>query len=199
MSDFLETEYKECLALLKYYDERHQSLLKFSAALSSGVPTLLLAIHGLKDLPSQTFWTFTFLISVASSIGLLVIFLTMVQTRLYFIYPVRQANAIRKYFLSLDENKFSENQMYLSTNFSAWKAKSTQTITNLFVCLQVGLFIGCSVFAYVFPRNLLEQPICISSVVGFVSSLIFFGWSSYYLWKSSKYHPDKSIHKDKDS
>ena len=45
MNDFLKTEYEQCLSLIKYYDERHHSLVKYASGLSSAFPSLLMAIY----------------------------------------------------------------------------------------------------------------------------------------------------------
>ena len=195
MSNFWETEYKECLSLLKYYDERHQSLVKFAAGLSSAIPSLLMSIYGLKNINQNIFWNFTLLISGLTALGLLTIFAVMVQNRLYFVYPTRQVNALRKHFLSEDGNKFNQNQMYLSTTFNAFKLLSTQTLLNLFVCLQIGLFIAISRFSYSFDGTevdlLIEKSVC----YGVITSLVIFIVASLYLHAESKKHPDNSVHR----
>lgn len=195
MSNFLETEYKECLSLIKYYDERQQSLIKFGAALSSAIPSILFGIYGLKDMNMATFWYFSFLISTVASISLLVIFLVMVQNRLYFIYPARQVNAIRAHLL-MEIQDFKTNQMYLSTNFSAFKLLSTHTLLNIFTCLQMGGFIGVGIFSFSINNNQpnLRELVISSCVIGCFAALIVFLISSIYLHKASKYHPDRSIH-----
>lgn len=195
MSNFWETEYKECLSLLKYYDERHQSLVKFAAGLSSAIPSLLMSIYGLKNINQAIFWNFTLFISALTALGLITIFTVMVQNRLYFVYPTRQVNALRQYFLSEDGNKFNQNQMYLSTTFNAFKLLSTQTLLNLFVCLQIGLFIGISRFSYSFDGIEIDLLIKKSACYAIFTSIVVFIIASLYLHTESKKHPDMSIHR----
>jgi len=192
MDEFLRIEYEQCLDLIKYYDERHQSLVKFCAGLSSAVPSLLLAIYQLGGQAAIHFWEFAALIAGVTSIGLLALFTVLVQTRLYFIYPVRQVNAIRRVGLD-SQTVFSNNQMYLDTNFNAFKWTSSHTLLNAFVALQIGAFV-----------SMLTYSLCMGSYgevrvtpvagIGLVTSILAFGASAWYLHTKSKLHPDKSVH-----
>lgn len=195
MNEFLKTEYEQCLALIKHYDERHYSLVMFSSGLSSAIPSLLLAIFQLGAGAASHFWQLTMLISIVTAVGLMSIFTVLIQTRLYFIYPVRQVNSIRKYSIEIeklgDEN--FQNQMYLNTSFSAFKWSSTHTLLNLFVALQVGAFVGLAIYS-----SQSANQVGLSVLIGLLFSLLLFGFSAWYLHTNSKYHPDKSIHKERD-
>ena len=198
MNEFIKTEYEQCLSLIKYYDERHHDLVKYATALSGAIPSLLLAIFQLGENTNQYFWQFTLIISLLTALGLLSIFTVLIQTRLYFIYPVRQVNSIRKYSLKeLNEGAF-ENQMYLNTSFNAFKWTSSHTLLNLFIALQIGVFVGLSVYAYMVSKGSQECIISISVGSGALLTLFSFGSSALYLFQNSKYHPDKSIHKEND-
>lgn len=196
MNEFLRIEYEQCLSLLKYYDERHNSLVKYASGMSSAIPTLLLAIYQLGGNAVHYFWQFTLVISLVTTLGLLSIFTVLIQTRLYFIYPVRQVNSIRRQNLKeLNEEGF-ENQMYLSTSFSAFKWFSSHTLLNLFVAAQAGIFAGLSIYSYLKLSYSLENNVSISTGVAVFFTLFLFGASALYLYKSSKYHPDKCIHRE---
>ena len=196
MNEFLRIEYEQCLALVKYYDERHHSLVKFATGISSAIPSLLLAIYQLGNNTTLYFWQFTLVISLATSLGLLSIFTVLTQNRLYFIYPTRQVNAIRKHQLNgMTESGF-ENQMYLSTSFNAFKLRSTHTLLNLFIAAQSGIFIGLSAHSLF---NVLGKKSCIigtSIVIGIIITIVVFSASSIYLHQNSKSTPDKSIHRE---
>lgn len=198
MDDFLKTEYEQCFSLIKYYDERHQSLVKYASGLSGAIPSLLLAIYQLSGNAEQYFWKFTFIISLVATLGLLSIFTVLIQTRLYFIYPVRQVNSIRQYCLEQLEGKEFNNQMYLSTSFNAFKWTSAHTLLNFFVSMQVGIFAGLTAYTYMLLQY--PQQCCVKDSVGIglLFSLILFIFSSLYLYVNSKYHPDKSIHKERE-
>ncbi len=193
MNEFLKIEYEKCLDLLQYYDDRHQSFVKFASGLSSGVPSLLLATYQLGH-SDQFFWQFTVLISIVTTLGLLSIYTVLVQLRLYFIYPVRQVNALRAYFLVNDAEEFSNNQMYLDTNFKAFKWASSHTLLNGFVALQIGAFTGLSVFAIAIINPITNCRVLLSASVGIVVAVLCFGLSGWYLHAKGKFHPDKSIH-----
>jgi hypothetical protein len=199
MNEFIKLEYEQCMSLLKYYDERHQSFVKFAAGLSSGVPALLLAIFQLGHDANQYFWQFTALISLVTAIGLLSIFTVLVQLRLYFVYPVRQVNALRRYMLEHVASDFHENQMYLDTNFSAFKWSSAHTLLNAFVALQIGLFVGLFTYSVEIVRTVTECRFAIAVVTASIVSMICFGLSAWYLYSKSKAHPDISVHGRKET
>lgn len=194
MDEFLKIEYEQCLSLIKYYDERHQSLVKFCAGLSSAVPSLLLAIFQLGGQAATHFWEFTALISGVTALGLLAIFTVLVQTRLYFIYPARQVNAIRRIGLG-SQTEFSNNQMYLDTTFSAFKWSSSHTLLNAFVTLQIGAFSSLLVYSLFVGSTTQGCVIFVASGVGLFISALVFGSSAWYLHTKSKRHPDESIHR----
>lgn len=194
MNEFLKTEYEQCLSLIKYYDERHDSHVKFASAMSSAIPSLLLAIYQLSGDAAQYYWQFTLVISLLTTLGLLSIFTVLVQTRLYFIYPVRQVNSIRRHSLKeLNEQEF-ENQMYLSTSFSAFKWRSSHTLLNVFIAAQAGVFGGLSTYSYLVISGADERTLPTSIGVALALAALIFGISAIYLYQNSKYHPDKSIH-----
>ena len=193
MDEFLKTEYEQCLSLIKYYDEKHQSLVKFCAGLSSSVPTLLLAVFQLGGGVAAHFWQFTSLIAGVTALGLLAIFTVLIQTRLYFIYPARQVNAIRRVSLE-SQSVFSNNQMYLDTTFSAFKWASSHTLLNAFVALQIGAFSSLSVYSIYVGSS---SKVCVLSIavgIGLFMAILIFGVSAWYLHSKSQLHPDISIH-----
>lgn len=198
MNEFIKTEYEQCLSLIKYYDERHHALIKYATGLSGAIPSLLLAISKLGDSANQHFWDFTLIISLLTTLGLLAIFTVLIQTRLYFIYPVRQVNSIRRYSLmELNDSKF-ENQMYLNTSFNAFKWSSSHTLLNLFIAMQIGVFAGLSVFSYIISKGVNECVISASVSTFILMTLLVFAVSASYLFRNSRYHPDKCIHKESD-
>ena len=196
MTDFLKVEYEQCLSLLTYYEDRHHSFVKFASIMSSAVPSLILAIYQLGGSAAGYFWEFVTVISVITAVGLLSVFTVLVQYRLYFVYPARQVNSIRKHCLEKMGNDQFENQMYLNTSFSAFKWLSTHTLLNLFVSLQVGAFVGLSLFSYFFGRHSDEPSVLFPLVMGILATVTIFGLSAWYLYEQSKYHPDRSIHKE---
>lgn len=182
------------MELLKYYDERHHSLMKFSAGLSSGVPTLLLGIYGLGKNIGPVFWDIASFISLVTMVGLLSILAAITQTRLYFVYPARQLNAIRRDSLSTVAKDFANNQMYLDTTFNAFKWKSSQTIQQAIVALQGGLFAGLALFSWNVSHIGRTCNVTISATVAFLSAGLVFLISARYLTQKSDLHSDKAVH-----
>lgn len=198
MNEFIKIEYEQCLSLIKYYDERHHDLIKYATGLSGAIPSLLLAIYKLGNSTNQYFWDFTLIISLLTTLGLLAIFTVLIQTRLYFIYPVRQVNSIRRYSLmELNDSQF-ENQMYLNTSFNAFKWSSSHTFLNLFIAMQIGVFAGLSVYSYLISKGVKECVISASVGTFIMLTLLVFAVSALYLFRNSRYHPDKCIHKESD-
>ncbi len=147
MDEFLKTEYQACLDLLKYYDERHLSLVKFTTAISSSAVSLIFGFYTLSPSAHPYFWTFSGSLTGVAGVGLLAVLAGMVQNRLYFIYPARQVNAIRSAMLGQLTMDFSDNQMYLTTDVRPFTILSMHTLMNLLVALQIGTLLAFSWFA----------------------------------------------------
>ena len=190
MNEFLKLEYEQCMALVKYYDERYHTLVKFAAGLSSGVPTLLLGFYGLGNKVAVMFWDVAVFVFLVTMIGLVSILAAITQTRLYFVYPARQLNAIRGEFLQTEAKEFTNNQMYLDTSFNAFRWSSSHTIQQAMVALQIGLFAGLSSFAWNAAELDRTRNICIGSMLAIVVAITMFLVSAGYLWRKSQYHPD---------
>lgn len=198
MNEFLKIEYEQCMALVKYYDERHYTLVKFATGLSSGVPTLLLGFYGLSNQITSVLWDAAIFVFVVTMIGLVALLAAITQTRLYFIYPARQLNAIRAEFLRAEAEDFTNNQMYLDTSFNAFKWSSSHTIQQAMIALQIGMFAGLSVFAWNISTLDRATNICVGAIVASLVAFSVFFASAFYLWRKSQFHPDRSVHQWKE-
>lgn len=196
MSDFLKTEYEQCLLLMKFYDERQFNLVKYSATVTSAVPTLLATVYKLGNEANEFFWHFVLVAAVASIISITSIFFGMVQTRLYFVYPARQVNAIRSYLMKQHIESGFDNQMYVSTKFNAFKFFSTQSLMMLFVAIEIGFFVALSYYSTLKIATVSNYSLLISLALGTILSTILVVISGSYLHFKSKDHPDRSIHKE---
>ena len=194
MDEFLKTEYEGCLDLLKHYDERHLSLVKFATAVSNGAVTLIFGFYALSSDTHSHFWYFAAALSGTAAIGLLTIFAAMVQNRLYFIYPARQVNAIRRAMLGSLVTEFSDNQMYLTTDVRPFKFLSMHTLMNFLVALQVGVFLAFSWFAM--TVNFADvTPSIVRALIGAAfATVLVFGLSAMYLIITGRHHPDRAVH-----
>ncbi|BDV36720.1 hypothetical protein [Methylocystis iwaonis] len=195
MDEFLKVEYEKCLDLIKFYDDKHQTLTKLTATLSSAVPSLLLAFYKIGNPETnEQFWHFVTFISAMTALSLLLIFAIIVQVRLYFVYPARQVNAIRKFSLAKIDD-FDNNQMYLDTSFGAFKWASAHTLSNGLVAIQIGIFVALAFFGTQIDQSRdFESLILASAAVMAAAALAVFGVSAAYLSSKSKYHPDISVH-----
>lgn len=198
MDEFLKIEYERCLDLLKYYDERHLSLVKFATGATSSIISLVFGFHALSPGVQPYFWHFAAVLTGVAGFGLLAVFVAMVQNRLYFVYPARQVNAIRRAMLEKVASEFSDNQMYLTTDVRAFKLFSLHAIMNLLVALQVGVFLAFSWFAIAVDPTNVSYSIVRALVVAGVISVLLFGLSGAYLSTRGQYHPDRAVHLVKD-
>ncbi|MGI9534655.1 MAG: hypothetical protein ACR2NW_06875 [Thermodesulfobacteriota bacterium] len=193
MDKFEEIEYKQCLASLKYYDDRHLSLLKFATGISSAVPPVIFALYNLDVETDLDYWNFVTFLSLITALGLSALFVAMIQNRLNFIYPARQVNSIRKsQFLGKNPPLF-QNQMYTDIDIKAFKWMSSQTLMNLFVSFQISFFLGMTHFSMSIEEFTNTSTIYCSLSVVILSALVIFGISSLYLSIKSKYHPGINV------
>jgi hypothetical protein len=182
MNEFLKLEYERCLDLLKYYDERQLSLTKFTVTGSSAIVSALFALSTAKGLSNPEFWRFAAMLSGTAGIGLLTIYAAMVQNRLYFVYPVRQANAIRRKMMELVVNEFADNQMYLTTNVRPFKFLSLQSLMMGLVAMHVSAFLVGARFCIAHSFN--PPIVCITcdAVLFSISTALLF-LASAYIWR----------------
>lgn len=198
MNEFLKVEYQSCMDLVKYYDQRQVSMLQFSSGLSSAVCTALLALYKNTQIVTPGFWSLVAVVTIVTLLGLIGFLAVMVQNRLYFVFPARQLNAIRKYALSnADDGKFlDQNRMYLDADFPAFKMASGQTSMLAMVSLQIGVFVGISWFA-VGTAATVEMSVAAlrhGVIAGGFAATGFFVASALYLESKSKFRADCCVH-----
>jgi len=193
MDKFEEIEYKQCLASLKYYDDRHLSLLKFATGISSVAPPIIYALYNLDIETDLDYWNFMTFLSLITAIGLSALFVAMIQNRLYFIYPARQVNSIRKSQFQSKNPPVFQNQMYTDVDINAFKWMSSQTLMNLFVSFQISFFLGMAYFSINIEKFTNSSSIYNSLFVVIIAALVIFGFSSLYLSIKSKFHPGINV------
>jgi len=193
MDKFEEIEYKQCLASLKYYDDRHLSLLKFATGISSVAPPIIYALYNLDIETDLDYWNFMTFLSLITAIGLSALFVAMIQNRLYFIYPARQVNSIRKSQFQSKNPPVFQNQMYTDVDINAFKWMSSQTLMNLFVSFQISFFLGMAYFSINIEKFTNSSSIYNSLFVVIIAALLIFGFSSLYLSIKSKFHPGINV------
>jgi len=148
--EFLRKEYELCFEQLRFYDTRHFDLLKYLVTLTSSVTVAQFAIYKFMGSPTQGFFACQTFLSCIVFVASVLIYLAMLQNRLYFVFIARQLNAIRKFSLETESPNFKNNQLYTSTDFPAIKPASVHTFQLLGVILISSLFAATSAYS-VFP------------------------------------------------
>ena len=182
MDEFLKLEYEKSIVLIKYYDERQHSLVKFAAGLSAAVPAFLVSVYrfGPKEI-TEVFPLYIGLLCAMTTVGLLTIFVTMVQNRLYFVQPARQANSIRRAMVESKRVEGFVNRMYTDPDFPAWKVTSSQTVLMLFTALQAGVYFA------IFLALVLASIDCVRTVAPYVSVLGGFALTAFAMTGAASY------------
>lgn len=146
-NEFLYKEYELCFEQLRFYDNRNSDLLKYLFTLTSAVATAQFAVYKFLKGPTHGFFACQAFLSIVVFIATLLLYLAMLQNRLYFVYIARQINAIRGYLMQTEAVSFKDNQLYTSTNFPALKPSSVHTFQLLGASFLSSLFAGVSVYA----------------------------------------------------
>lgn len=145
--DYLMKEYELCFEQLRFYDERHENILKYMFSLTAAVATAQFAVYQYLHGATVGFFGFEALLSALVFIATLLLFMALVQNRLYFVYVARQLNAIRGYLMEVEAAGFKNNQMYTSFDFPALKPFSVHTFTLIGAALISSLFAGISAYS----------------------------------------------------
>jgi len=145
--EYLMKEYELCFQQLRFYDERHESILKYMFSLSSAVATAQFAIYKLLNGATTTFFLSQLILSGLVFFATLLLGMAMLQNRLYFVYVARQLNAIRGYLMRVDAGEFKNNQLYTSTDFPALKPFSVHTFQLLGAALMSSAFAGLCAYS----------------------------------------------------
>ena len=140
--EYLMKEYELCFEQLRFYDERHESILKYMFSLTSAVATAQFAVYQWLHGATTDFFLCQAFLSGLVFIATLLLALAMLQNRLYFVYIARQLNAIRGFLMEAEAGDFKNNQLYTSTDFPALKPFSVHTFQLLGAALISSLFAG---------------------------------------------------------
>lgn len=144
---YLMKEYELCFEQLRFYDERHSSILKYIFSLTSAVATAQFAVFQFLKGTTAGFYGCQAFLSAIVFITTLLLYLSMLQNRLYFVYTARQLNAIRGFLMKTSAGAFKDNQLYTATDFPALKPSSVHTFQLLGAAFISSLFAGLAAFA----------------------------------------------------
>jgi hypothetical protein len=192
-SSFLLTEYQACFEQLRYYDTRQDDVLKYLFTLSSAVATAQFAVLKLFGAPTEWFFAAQSFLSLIVFVASVLLYLMMLQNRLYFVFTARQINAIRKYMLETEAANFTQNQLYTSTSFSAFKLRSVHTFQLLGTALISSLFAATSMYGFLRLAHSSCVAVVTSAVLAAVGATEVIG-GALYLKRSSEKTADVAIH-----
>jgi hypothetical protein len=192
-NQYLLKEYELCFAQLRFYDERHDNLLKYLFSLTAAVATAQFAVYKLLEGPTFGFFACQAFLSTIVFIATLLLYLAMLQNRLYFVYTARQLNAIRGFLMFSEASEFKNNQLYTSTDFSAFKLSSVHTFQLIGAALISSLFAGMSSFAFyaaVCEVTTISAGIGVAVIIGIMEIV----GGIKYLSDSGKKTADEAVH-----
>ena len=195
--DFLIKGYELCFEQLRFYDNRQENLLKYLFTLTTSVATAQFAIYKLIHTTDSRFFIFQSFLSVIVFIASTLLFLSMLQNRLYFVFVAKQINAIRDFFLSTDSADFKNNQLYTSTSFSALKVFSVHTFQMLGAAMLCGLYAGSFSYGLASLSQSYDYKNIYSVTVFIIVSFLFTVGGSIYLFINGRKKADEAIHGEK--
>lgn len=192
-SEFLLKEYGLCFEQLRFYDSRQQELLKYLFTLTSATAAAQFAVLQFLGKPTIVFFAAQGFLSLVVFTASLLLYLMMLQNRLYFVFIARQINAIRKHMLQTDAIAFAENQLYTSTSFSAFKWSSVHSFQMLGASMISSLFAAVSTFGIL--HAIKASGTLLSAVFVWLAVLateVFAG--AIYLKSANKKGADTAVH-----
>jgi len=193
-NEFLYKEYELNYEQLRFYDSRQSSIFQYLFTLTASVATAQFALYKFFTAPTPEFYKCHLFLSTIVFIATVLLFLSMLQNRLYFVFTARQLNAIRAYLLKTDTPGFQNNQLYTSTVFPALKLLSVHTFQLVGAVLISSMFAGSSMYA-LFPA-LNRQPSWGCSIFVFILiTIIEILYGFRYLYTQGRKTADEAIHR----
>ena len=126
-------------------------------------------------------------------VATLLLFLAMLQNRLYFVHVARQLNAIRGYLMDTEAEGFSNNQLYTSTDFPALKPSSMHNFQLLGAAMISAMFAGLSIYA-ISPAFGGDPSIGAAIFTFLVVASVEIGGGIEYLSSTGEKTADQGIH-----
>lgn len=193
-NEFLYKEYELNYEQLRFYDSRQESIFLYLFTLTSSVAAAQFAIYKLFSGATQGFYKCHLFLSLIVFIATVLLYLSMLQNRLYFVFTARQLNAIRKHLLENETPKFKDNQLYTSTNFPAIKLSSIHTMQLIGAVFISSLFASSVVYALLSSMNQEVNLGC--PIFSFVIIAVFEIISGFiYLDTHGKKSADEAVHR----
>ena len=191
-TDYLMKEYELCFEQLKYYDTRHTATLKYLVTLASAVATALFALYKYFGAPNPEYFILQALLAILVWVGSLLLHLSMVENRVYYVRIARQINMIRDFFLKSTAGEFRpRNQLWRSAEMPMFRFGSLHTHQLMGSVLTSSAFLGLLVYSILSAKGL-ENPFAAGILGTLVCFVLVFLGSAIYLSIESK----KSVNKD---
>lgn len=193
-SEFLYKEYELNYEQLRFYDSRQSNIFQYLFTLTASVAAAQFTLYKFFTEPTQVFYQCHLFLSVIVFLATLLLFLSMLQNRIYFVITAKQLNAIRKHLLENESPEFENNQLYISTDFPAVKLCSVHTLQLIGAVLISSLFAGSSMYALL-PAINLQASLGGAILVFIIVAGIEISCGFTYLDNQGKKTADKAIHK----
>jgi hypothetical protein len=192
-NEYLYKEYELSYKQLQFYDTRQSDILKYLFTLTSAVATAQFAVYKIILGFTQGFLACQAFLSIVVFVATLLLFMAMLENRLYFFYMARQLNAIRGYLMQTEAGDFHNNQLYTSTDFPALKPSSVHSFQLLGAALLSSLFAGLSVYA-LYPALGRQANALVSCIVFILVASAEILGGMKYLALSGRKTADQAIH-----
>ena len=145
----------------------------------------------------QVFFGCQAFLSCVVFIATLLLYIILLQNRLYFVAIAKQLNAIRGYLMATEASDFHGNQLYTTTDFPALKPSSVHTFQIIGAALLSSLFAGISSYSLT-PVMGASPSIGYATLTFFVILIAEVGGGIKYLASSDGLSADEVIHGKKD-
>ena len=144
--EYLLKEYELCFEQLRFYDTRHEDLTKYLFTLASAVAAAEFAVLEFLKSTTPPFYASLAVLSLIVFVATILLYVAMLQNRLYFVFVARQINAIRGYLMATEAPGFKGNQMYTRVDLPAFRFRSLHTVSLAGTALISSVFAGSTAY-----------------------------------------------------
>ncbi|MGH1417765.1 MAG: hypothetical protein ACRBCJ_02795 [Hyphomicrobiaceae bacterium] len=153
----------------------------------------MFALYKTLGTPVEDFLNLLLFGGITIFVSSLLIFLSLLQNRLYFVFVARQINAIRNHLLQTEAEDFKNNQLYTRTDFSAAKGMSLHTFSIIGGAFLVAMYAGA--ITYGLMKFLDHGNFCIATLIALSAWIALSVGGFQYLKKKTLTRADDAIHK----
>lgn len=186
IDDYLMKEYELCFEQLRFYDSRYSEMSKYLFTLTSAVATAQFAVFKFLQSATPAFFACQTVLSFIVFVATVLLYLAMLQNRLYFVFMARQINAIRGYLMATAAPDFKANQLYTCVDFPAFRFRSLHTAHLIGAALISSVFAGIGSYGLL---SALSSPHAVSLGLAVFAIVVIFeivGGTVYLLVSGKK-------------